>query len=95
MPEPPNVPSLAEVGATPFDGGTTLGLYVRAGTPRPIVEVLNAATVAVLNEAAVRQKFNKLGATVRPSTSEEFAAFQKTDEAALGDLAAKGLPKPQ
>jgi tripartite-type tricarboxylate transporter receptor subunit TctC len=95
VPELPNVPSLAEVGATPFDGGTTLGLYVRAGTPRPIVEVLNAATVAVLNEPAVRQKFNELGATVRPSTPEEFAAFQKTDEAALGDLAAKGLLKPQ
>jgi hypothetical protein len=56
---------------------------------------MNAATVAVLNEPAVRQKFNELGATVRPSTPEEFAAFQKTDEAALGDLAAKGLPKPQ
>jgi tripartite-type tricarboxylate transporter receptor subunit TctC len=95
VPELPNVPSLAEVGATPFDGGTTLGLYVRAGTPRPIVEVLNAATVAVLNEPAVRQKFNELGATVRPSTPEPFAAFQKTDEAALGDLAAKGLLKPQ
>ena len=95
VPELPKVPSLAEVGATSFDGGTTLGLYVRAGTPSPIVEVMNAATVAVLNEPAVRQKFNELGATVRPSTPEEFAAFQKTDEAALGDLAAKGLLKPQ
>ena len=48
-------------------------------------------SVAVLNEPAVRQKFSELGATVRPSTPGEFAAFQKTDEAALGDLAAKGL----
>ena len=95
VPELPDVPSLAEVGATPFDGGTTLGLYVRAGTPKAIVDALAAATAAVLNEPAVRQRFTELGATVRPSTPEEFAAFQKTDEAALADLAAKGLLKPQ
>jgi len=95
VPELPDVPSLAEAGATPFDGGTTLGLYVRVATPRAIVDTLNAATAAVLNEPAVRQKFTELGATVRPSTPEEFAAFQKTDEAALSDLAAKGLLKPQ
>ena len=95
VPELPDVPTLAEVGATPFDGGTTLGLYIRAGTPTAILEALNAATVAVLNEPAVRQKFTELGATVRPSTQEEFAAFQKTNEAALGELAARGLLKPQ
>ena len=64
-------------------------------SPKAIVDSLNAATVAVLNEPAVRQKFIELGATVRPSTPEEFAAFQKTDAAALADLAAKGLLKPQ
>jgi len=51
--------------------------------------------VAALNEPAVRQKFIELGATVRPSTPEEAAAFQKTDEAALAALAAKGLLKSQ
>ena len=73
----------------------TLGLYVRAGTPEAIVDTLSAATAAVLNEPAVRQRFTELGATVRPSTPAEFAAFQKTDETALADLAAKGLLKPQ
>jgi tripartite-type tricarboxylate transporter receptor subunit TctC len=29
VPELPDVPNLAEVGATPFDGGTTLGLCPR------------------------------------------------------------------
>ncbi len=94
-PELPDVPTLAEVGAQPFDGGTTLGLYVRAGTPKVVVDALNAATVAVLNEPAVKQKFTELGATVRPSTEAEFAAFQKTNEVALNDLAARGLLKPQ
>ncbi|MRT32702.1 tripartite tricarboxylate transporter substrate binding protein, partial [Xylella fastidiosa subsp. multiplex] len=52
LPELPNVPTLAETGCTPFDGGTTLGLFVRAGTPSPVVTTLNAATVAALEDPA-------------------------------------------
>jgi hypothetical protein len=32
---------------------------------------------------------------VRPSTPDEFVAFMKTEEASIGDLATKGLLKPQ
>ena len=95
VPELPNVPTLAETGCTPFDGGTTLGLFVRADTPAPLIATLNAATVAALDDPAVKQKLVDLGATVRPSTPEAFAAFLKTEEAGIGDLARKGLLKPE
>jgi tripartite-type tricarboxylate transporter receptor subunit TctC len=95
VPELPNVPTLAEVGATPFDGGTTLGLFVRSETPLVIIATLNAAAGAALADPAIRQKFVDLGATVRPSTPEESVAFMKTEEAALGELAKKGLLKPE
>jgi tripartite-type tricarboxylate transporter receptor subunit TctC len=95
VPELPNVPTLAEVGATPFDGGTTLGIFVRAETPKPIIATLNAAAVASLGDPAVRQKFVDLGATVRPSTPEELAAFMKLEEVSVGELARKGLLKPE
>jgi tripartite-type tricarboxylate transporter receptor subunit TctC len=95
IPELPNVPTLAEVGATAFDGGTTLGIYVRADTPTPLIAALNAAIVAALADPPVRQKLVELGATVRPSTPEEFAVFMKTEEAGIGDLAKKGLLKPE
>jgi tripartite-type tricarboxylate transporter receptor subunit TctC len=95
VPELPGVPTLVEVGAKPFDGGTTLGLYVRADTAKPLVAALNGAVVGALGEAAVRQKLVELGATVRPSTPDEFVAFMKTEEASIGDLATKGLLKPQ
>jgi tripartite-type tricarboxylate transporter receptor subunit TctC len=94
-PELPNVPTLAEVGCTPFDGGTTLGAFVRQDTPAPIIATLNAAAVAALGDPAIKQKFIDLGATVRPSTPEAFAAFMKTEEAGIGDLAKKGLLKPE
>lgn len=95
VPELPNVPTLAEVGATPFDGGTTLGIFVRAETPQPAIAALNAAAVASLGDPAIRQRFMDLGATVRPSTPEELAAFMKVEDASIGDLAKKGLLKPE
>ena len=94
-PELPNVPTLAEAGCTPFDGGTTLGIFVKHDTPAPIIATLNAAAVAALGDASIKQKFTDLGATVRPSTPEAFAAFLKADDAGIGDLAKKGLLKPE
>ena len=60
-----------------------------------IIATLNAAVVAALDEAAIKQKFADLGATVRPSTPEAFAAFLKTEDAGIGELAKKGLLKPE
>lgn len=94
-PELPNVPTLAETGCTAFDGGTTLGLFVKAGTPAPLIAALNAATVAALDDPATKKKFVDLGATARPSTPEAFAAFLKTEDAGIGELAKKGLLKPE
>ena len=95
LPELPNVPTMAEVGMKPFDGGTTLGLFVRTGTPQPIIDTLNAATVAALGDPAIKQKFAELGATVRPSTPAESVTIMKDDDVALNALAAKGLLKVQ
>lgn len=95
VPELPNVPTLAETGCTPFDGGTTLGLFVRAGTPSPVVAALNTATVAALEEPTIKQRFVELGATVRPSTPEGFAAFLKIEDESVSDLAKKGLLKAE
>ncbi len=95
VPELPDVPTIAEAGGTAFDGGTTLGLFVRADTPKPIIEALNKAVVAGLGDKDLAQKLVELGATVRPSTPEEFTAFLKTEDAGIGDLAKKGLLKPE
>ena len=94
-PELPDVPTLAETGCKPFDGGTTLGIFVRLDTPAAIINTLNAAAVAAVDDPPIKQKFTELGATVRPSTPAEFVAFMKTEEAGIGDLAAKGLLKPE
>lgn len=94
-PELPEVPSLEDVGIAPFDGGTTLGMYVRSETPKPIVAALNASIVAALDVPAVRQRLTELGAVVRPSTPEALVAAMKVDEASIGELAKLGLLKPE
>lgn len=95
VPELPDVPSLADVGIAPFDGGTTLGMYVRSETPKPVVMALNASIVAALEVPAVRQRLTELGAVVRPSTPEALVAEMKIDEASIGELARLGLLKPE
>ena len=71
------------------------GLFVRQDTPPAIIATLNAAAVAALDDPAIKQKFVDLGATARPSTPEAFAAFLKTEDAGIGELAKKGLLKPE
>ncbi len=95
VPELPDVPSIKEAGGTAFDGGTTIGVYARVETPKPLIAALNAAIVDALADPAVRKRLIELGATPRPSTPEEFLAAMKIDEASIGDLAKAGLLKPE
>ena len=93
LPHLPDAPVLKDIGSTPFDGGTTAGLYARAGTPRPILASLNAAVVAVLRDEAIAGKLRELGATPRPTTLAEFSEYMKEQEAGIGALTGAGLLK--
>lgn len=91
----PDVPCLADIGATPFDGGTTAGVFVRAGTPAPVIARLNGAVTAALKEESVRSRLAELGAITRPTTPEQYAEMLKADEAGVAPLIASGLLKPE
>jgi tripartite-type tricarboxylate transporter receptor subunit TctC len=95
IPDLPNVPTLKEAGCTPFEGGTTAGVFVRAETPAPLVARLNRAVVAGLNDPAVSKRLRELGAIVRPSTPAEFTQALKADEANVAELLTAGLLKPE
>jgi tripartite-type tricarboxylate transporter receptor subunit TctC len=95
IPDLPNVPTLAQAGCTPFEGGTTAGVFVRAETPRPIVERLNKAVVFGLRDETVSKRLRELGAIVRPSTPEQFGEALKADEANVAELLKVGTLKPE
>ena len=52
----PNVPTMAEAGLPGFEWRTWASLVVPVGTPRPIVERLNAELVKAVNSSDVREK---------------------------------------
>jgi len=95
IPDLPDVPTLKEAGCTPFEGGTTAGVFVRAETPRPLVDRLNEGVVAGLKDDNTAKRLRELGAIVRPSTPEQFTEALKADEANVAELLQKGLLKPE
>jgi len=95
IPGLPKVPTLKEAGCTPFEGGTTAGVFVRVETPRPLIDRLNEGVVAGLKDDNTSKRLRELGAIVRPSTPEQFTEALKADEANVAELLQKGLLKPE
>ena len=74
MSSAPNVPTFAEAGM-PMEVGTWNVVMAPRGTPRPVVERLNAAINKVLGEAPIRAKLDTYGITpVADSTPASTAA---------------------
>ncbi len=94
IPDLPDVPTLKEAGYTPFEGGTTAGVFARLETPKPIIERLNRAVVAGLKDEVADRRLRELGAIVRPSTPEQFTEALKADEANVAELIDKKLLRP-
>jgi tripartite-type tricarboxylate transporter receptor subunit TctC len=75
----PDIPTVAELGIPGFDATTWHGLVAPAGTPRDIIEALNRATVAALNDAATRTALSDLGVDVQSSSPAEFSDYIKAE----------------
>jgi tripartite-type tricarboxylate transporter receptor subunit TctC len=75
----PEVPTLAESGVPGFDASTVTGVLAPAATPRDVIARLNATLVKILGTAAVRDRFNAVGAEVQPSSPDELAAYIRED----------------
>jgi tripartite-type tricarboxylate transporter receptor subunit TctC len=75
LPEIPDVPTMIEGGVPEFTASSWTGIMAPAGTPREIVDKLNAAINAGINSAEMKTRFKQLAAIAQPGTPEEFAAF--------------------
>jgi len=69
----PDIPTVAESGVSGFDAVLRYGLVAPVGTPRPVVERLNAALRTTLESEEVRSRLAIEGAEPLPSTPEEYA----------------------
>lgn len=76
----PNVPTFAEAGMPDMKVGTWNVVMAPRGTPRPIVERLNAAINQVLREDAIRARLDGYGITpVADSTPASTAAHIQSE----------------
>jgi tripartite-type tricarboxylate transporter receptor subunit TctC len=71
----PDVPTLAESGFPDFVIDAWTGVVAPAGTPRPIIEQLNAAINAGLQSPLVQEKLAKFSAIAKLGTPEDFKTF--------------------
>ena len=74
-------PTIAESGVPGFDVSSWYALFVPAKTPRQVIDQLQGATVAALENPAVKQRYEELGAAVRTSTPAQLAAHFKAEMA--------------
>ena len=77
----PDVPTLAEAGFKGQESETMQGLFVPAGTPKDLVDLLNKEIVKVMAFPDVKEKCAQLGFDVVANTPAEFATYIKTDVA--------------
>jgi len=75
----PDVPTIAEAGVPGYETGIWLGLMAPMGTPRPVLERLNAEIAKVLNAADVKEIWGKQGASPMSMTIEQFDKFLRED----------------
>jgi tripartite-type tricarboxylate transporter receptor subunit TctC len=71
----PDLPTVAEQGVAGYDVSSWAGLMAPAGTPRPVVDKLNAETLKALQLPAVKARLEEMGGEARGSTPEEMRAM--------------------
>lgn len=78
-PVTPEVPTVSEAGVPGYESGIWLGLMAPAGTPRPVLEKLNAEVNKLLNSAEVRDNWGKQGTTTMGMPIEQFDKFLRDE----------------
>src|SRR5690606_26029769 len=71
----PGVPAARQAGAPDYVATAWMTLAAPAGVPAPLLERISADARAVLNEPAVRQRLETLGAIPIAGSVEESRAF--------------------
>jgi tripartite-type tricarboxylate transporter receptor subunit TctC len=78
-PAAPDLPTMIEAGVPDFQAMVWQGFSAPAGTPRPIVERLNAAMRQALQAPEVVARFKELGAEPVGSTPEAFDTLIRSE----------------
>jgi tripartite-type tricarboxylate transporter receptor subunit TctC len=92
----PDIPTVAETtDMTDFQAIFWQGMVVPAGTPKPIVDKLQAALAKVAADPEVIERFKIQGVEIKSSTPEEFRKFYLSEEKVWTTLIKEQGIKPE
>jgi tripartite-type tricarboxylate transporter receptor subunit TctC len=90
MPQLPDIPTIAEIGVRDYDGVGFLGIVVRAGTPREVMDVLNREINRALKTPEIDRHIANNGLVAGGGTPDDFALFLNRDQAIWTKVIATG-----
>ena len=91
----PDTPTVAESGYPGFSAVSWTGLSAPKGTPKAIVDKLEAAMVKAFNDPAARAKLESTGFVVVASKSVDYTKFAEPENARWAEVIRKGGLKPE
>ncbi|WP_206735197.1 tripartite tricarboxylate transporter substrate binding protein [Bosea sp. Tri-44] len=71
----PDLPTMAEAGVAGYDLAAWFAAFAPAKTPRPVIDKLNQAFVAALNDKTTQERLLAAGIEPETSTPDELKAF--------------------
>ena len=75
----PETPTVSEAGVPGYEATIWLGVMAPAGTPKPVVDRLNAEISRITGTAEVKDAWAKQGATALSMTPEQFGQYLRED----------------
>ncbi len=91
----PNLPTVAEAGLPGYEAVLHYGIVAPAGTPQPVIEVLNMALNAALANGEVKQRLSVEGAEALPTSPAAYAADIAKEEAKWSEIIRKAGVKSE
>jgi len=86
----PNIPTVAESGLPGYEVNNWNGLIAPRGTPRPVIDRLNAEFGKILRNKEVAQRLQNDGSAPAGGSPEEFEARLAKEMALWSKVIAKG-----
>jgi tripartite-type tricarboxylate transporter receptor subunit TctC len=90
----PDVPTVTEAGVPGYEATIWLGLMAPAGTPKPIIDKLNAAVNEVVQRPDVVKLWAEQGAEPMSMTPDQFDKYLRGDIVKWGNVVKQFADKP-
>jgi len=91
----PNIPTVAESGYPGFQALSWAGISAPKGTPKPVLDKLEAAMILALQTPEVKQRIESVGFVIPPLGSNAYVSFLKSELELWTSLIKKSGIKPE